>query len=84
MTRQEAFEKSKGSHINHADSIALCRVGDCYESYGIDAIELNLTCKLVSARDPKIGAHVSGFPHHELDHYLSELVRAGNRVAIYE
>lgn len=74
MTRQEAFIKMKESHIEHEDAIALMRVDNCYEAYGIDAALLSQICGivLVPCNDDGISL-VSGFPHHSFDIYLPRL-----------
>jgi len=69
----------------HPDAVLLFRVGDFYEAYGKDAIEvvdilsIILTKKSNGASGP---IEMAGFPHHALDTYLPKLVRAGKRVAI--
>jgi len=78
---QQYFEmKSK-----HPDAVLLFRVGDFYEAYGKDALEvvdilsIALTKKSNGASGP---IEMCGFPHHALDNFLPKLVRAGRRVAI--
>jgi DNA mismatch repair protein MutS len=69
----------------HPDAILLFRVGDFYEAYGKDALEIvdilsiALTKKSNGAAGP---IEMAGFPHHALDTYLPKLVRVGRRVAI--
>lgn len=61
-------------------TILLFRVGDFYETFREDAVEvanlLNITLTK-RADDP-----MAGFPFHALDTYLPKLVRKGKRVAI--
>ena len=84
MTRKEALLKKEETLSKHSDCIVLCRVGNFYEAYDMDAIELKFSCGLyVAIRDGGIG-QVAGFPHHRLDIYLRELIRGGNRVMILE
>ena len=69
----------------HPDAVLLFRVGDFYEAYGKDALEvvdilsIALTRKSNGASGP---IEMCGFPHHALDNFLPKLVRAGRRVAI--
>jgi DNA mismatch repair protein MutS len=69
----------------HPDALLLFRVGDFYEAYGSDALEvvdilsIALTRKSNGTGGP---IEMAGFPHHALDNYLHKLVRAGRRVAI--
>ena len=78
------YEEMKKKHL---DAILLFRIGDFYEIFGKDAIEvsevLGITLtRRANGRDKYI--ELAGFPHHALDTYLSKLVRAGKRVAICE
>lgn len=74
----------------HPDSIILVRVGDFYETYGKDAVTASnvlgttLTRSTFGEKGEKSSIERTGFPHHALDTYLPELVRAGHRVAICE
>lgn len=74
----------------HPDSIILVRVGDFYETYGKDAVTASnvlgttLTRSTFGEKGGKSSIELTGFPHHALDTYLPELVRAGHRVAICE
>jgi DNA mismatch repair protein MutS len=69
----------------HPDALLLFRVGDFYEAYGKDALDvvdilnITLTRKSNGAAGP---IEMAGFPHHAMDNYLYKLVRAGRRVAI--
>ena len=69
----------------HPDAVLMFRVGDFYEAYGQDAVEvveilgIAMTRKSNGAGGP---IEMCGFPHHALDNFLPKLVRAGRRVAI--
>lgn len=66
-------------------TILLFRVGDFYETFGEDAVEVSKVLGIVlTKRANGAAAHVelAGFPHHSLDTYLPRLVRAGKRVAV--
>ena len=69
----------------HPDAVMLFRCGDFYETYSTDAIVaseiLGITLtKRANGKGKTI--EMAGFPHHALDTYLPQLVRAGKRVAI--
>lgn len=61
-------------------TILLFRVGDFYETFREDAIEVSelLNITLTKRSDDPL----AGFPYHALDTYLPKLVRKGKRVAI--
>ena len=72
---------------DHPDSILLFRIGDFYETFDDDArvmaktLDIALTSREVggSERVP-----LAGIPYHALENYLSQLVKAGLKVAIAE
>lgn len=69
----------------HPDALLLFRVGDFYEAYGNDALEVVdiLSIALTRKSNGLAGPiEMAGFPHHALDNFLPKLVRAGRRVAI--
>jgi DNA mismatch repair protein MutS len=69
----------------HPDAVLLFRVGDFYEAYGQDALDVVEILSIVLTRKsngPAGPIEMAGFPHHALDTYLPKLVRAGRRVAI--
>ena len=66
-------------------TVLLFRVGDFYETFGEDAIEVSQVLGIVlTKRANGAASHVelAGFPHHALDTYLPKLIRAGKRVAV--
>ena len=69
----------------YPDALLLFRVGDFYETFGLDAIK---AARILGIILTKRGAgstsetELAGFPHHSLDTYLPKLVKAGCRVAI--
>ena len=66
-------------------TVLLFRVGDFYETFGADAIEVSKTLGIVLTKRSNGAAsdvELAGFPHHALDTYLPKLVRAGKRVAV--
>lgn len=72
----------------HPDAIILFRVGDFYEAYCEDAVDvakiLGITLTNRLSPNGKKKLPLAGFPHHALDTYLSKIVRAGRRVVICE
>lgn len=93
-TKGKLKEETKDSPImkqwkelkaKHPDALLLFRVGDFYEMYEQDAKRgaevLGIT---LTKRNTQAGPYMAGFPHHALDTYLPKLIRAGERVAIYD
>ena len=71
--------------VKYPDAMLLFRVGDFYETFGLDAKK---AAKILGIVLTKRGAGsesetaLAGFPHHSLNTYLPKLVKAGLRVAI--
>ncbi|TAE50984.1 MAG: DNA mismatch repair protein MutS [Bacteroidetes bacterium] len=68
-------------------AVLLFRMGDFYETFGEDAIEVARILGIVLTKRSNGAAadiELAGFPHHSLDTYLPRLVRAGKRVAVCE
>ncbi|MEM9987103.1 MAG: DNA mismatch repair protein MutS, partial [Bacteroidota bacterium] len=65
-------------------TVLLFRVGDFYETFGADAVEVSqvLGIVLTHRNNGSSDTELAGFPHHALDTYLPKLVRAGKRVAV--
>ncbi|MCI4667639.1 MAG: DNA mismatch repair protein MutS [Bacteroidia bacterium] len=65
-------------------TVLLFRVGDFYETFGKDAVEVAkiLGIVLTHRNNGSADTELAGFPHHALDTYLPKLVRAGRRVAV--
>ncbi|MDH3648274.1 MAG: DNA mismatch repair protein MutS, partial [Saprospiraceae bacterium] len=70
----------------YPDTILLFRVGDFYETFGVDAVKVSkiLGIVLTSRNNGGSNIELAGFPYHSLDLYLPRLVKAGFRVAICE
>lgn len=70
----------------HPDMLLLFRCGDFFELYGEDAeiaaaaLGLVLTTRTDRVTSEKV--LMAGFPHHVLESYLHDLLKAGHRVAI--
>ncbi len=67
------------------DTILFFRMGDFYEMFGADAVRaaeiLGLTLTTRSKKQEN-AVPMAGIPHHALDRYLKEMIKAGVRVAI--
>jgi DNA mismatch repair protein MutS len=71
----------------HPDAILLFRVGDFYETFESDAVEVSRILGITLTKRANGSASfvdLAGFPYHAIDTYLPKLVRAGQRVAICE
>ena len=81
LMKQYASIKSK-----YADALLLFRVGDFYETFSDDAIEVSKILGIILTRRANGSSNVelAGFPYHSLNTYLPKLVKAGKRVAICE
>jgi len=81
LMRQYASIKSK-----YADALLLFRVGDFYETFSEDAIEVSKILGIILTKRANGSSNVelAGFPYHSLNTYLPKLVKAGKRVAICE
>ena len=68
----------------YPDALLLFRVGDFYETFGVDAVRTSQILGIVLTKRNNGDSHIelAGFPHHSIDSYLPKLVRAGLRVAI--
>ncbi len=73
--------------LKYPDAIALYRVGDFYEAYAEDAVDVSEILGLTLTRRSQANGvitELAGFPHHSLDTYLPKIVRANRRVVIRE
>jgi DNA mismatch repair protein MutS len=69
----------------YPDAVLLFRVGDCYETFGQDAITASRVLGITLTKRNSASStapELAGFPHHALDTYLHKLVKAGYRVAV--
>ena len=79
MSQYNRFKKK------YADAILLFRVGDFYETFSDDAVEVAALTGITLTKRGNGGANdvpLAGFPYHALDTYLPKLVSKGKRVAI--
>lgn len=70
----------------HPDALLIFRVGNNYEVLSTDAEEVAKILSLPLSKFTNDGKEIpfTEFPHHALDMYLPQMVRAGKRVAICE
>lgn len=71
----------------YPDALLLFRMGDFYESFNSDAIEVSGILGITLTKRSHGAASemdLAGFPYHALDVYLPKLIRAGKRIAICE
>lgn len=64
------------------DILLLFRMGDFYEAFYQDAVDLAETCDLTLTKRSEIP--MSGIPHHQLETYLDRLIAKGKSVAVAE
>lgn len=67
----------------HPDCVLLFRIGDFYEMFDQDAVEVSRAIGLTLTQRTA-GLPMCGVPHHQLDVYLRKLVATGFRVAVCE
>ncbi len=65
----------------HPGCVLFFRMGDFYEMFGDDAVEMSRVLGLTLSERPK-GVPLAGVPHHQLSNYLKRAVDAGYRVAV--
>ncbi len=79
MSQYNRFKKK------YPDAILLFRVGDFYETFSEDAVEVSALTGITLTKRGNGSANevpLAGFPYHALDTYLPKLVSQGKRVAI--
>ena len=80
MTLIEHYHAAKERHPN---ILLLFRCGDFYELFGEDAETASKILGLtLTSRDRTLS--MAGFPHYQLETCLHRLLKAGQRVAIFE
>ena len=80
MTLTDILTIQSEYKAKYSDTIILFAIGDFYVAYGDDAVELsNMLGIILTKRDE---VNQAGFPKHQLDSFLPQLVRVGRRVAI--
>lgn len=67
----------------HPDCVLMFRIGDFYEMFDEDAVNVSRAIGLTLTRRTE-GVPMAGVPHHQLEVYLKKLIGAGFRVAVAE
>jgi len=81
-TTSRLFEQHAELKIQYPGAILLMRIGDFYEAFDDDADTL---ARVLSLAKTTGGQHrMVGFPHMQLDGFLTALIAAGFRVATAE
>jgi len=77
MFRQYDRQKEK-----YRDSVLFFRMGDFYEMFKSDAIEVSRLLNLTLTK--RQGVPMCGIPYHAADNYIARLLEHGKRIAICE
>ena len=70
-----------------ADAILLFRMGDFYESFFEDAMEISSLLNIVLSKRGHLGGWpvpMAGIPHHAASSYIDRITAAGKKVAVAE
>ena len=80
--KPDLFEQHARLNGQYPGVILLLHVGDFYEAFDDDADTIARVCSLAKTT---LGGHrMAGFPHMQLDRFLTALVGAGFRVTTAE
>jgi DNA mismatch repair ATPase MutS len=82
QVKPSLFEQHARLKSQYPSVILLLRVGDFYEAFDDDADTIARVLSL--ALTARAGHRMAGFPHMQLDRFLTALVGAGFRVATAE
>ena len=66
----------------HQDSVLLFRLGDFYEMFAEDAIEVSALLNLTLTN--RNGVPMCGVPHHAVQNYIARLLNYGKKIAVCE
>ena len=77
MFRQYAEHKEK-----HKDAVLFFRMGDFYEMFKTDAVEVSHLLNLTLTQ--RQGIPMCGIPYHAAGNYISRLLKLGKKIAICE
>ena len=87
MSNTPMMKQYAAIKASHKGAVLFFRMGDFFEMFFEDAktanrvLGLTLTARNHGARDK---VPLAGFPHHQLESYVSRMVKAGHKVAICE
>ncbi len=86
MSRTPMMKQYDTAKAQCGDALLLFRMGDFYELFYQDAEKASQALGLtLTSRDKSENAvAMAGFPHHQLDSYLTKLIKLGFRVAVCE
>ena len=84
MAATPMMKQYQEAKSTHPDALLLFRMGDFYELFHEDAEKAHrlLGITLTSRDKSENPIPMAGFPHHQLDGYLTKLIVAGCRVAV--
>ena len=84
MAATPMMKQYQEAKSTHPDALLLFRMGDFYELFHDDAEKAHrlLGITLTSRDKSENPIPMAGFPHHQLDGYLTKLIGAGCRVAV--
>jgi len=80
--KPDLFQRHARLKSQYPGVILLLRVGDFYEALDDDADTVARVCNL--AKTTRADHRMAGFPHMQLDRFLTALIGAGLRVATCE
>jgi DNA mismatch repair protein MutS len=66
----------------YPDALVMFRIGDFYEFFGQDAIEVASVLGFTLTR--RAGEPMCGMPHHTAEGYIAKLIKLGKKVALCE
>jgi hypothetical protein len=78
------LQQYKALKARYPEAVLLFRVGDCYEAFGEDAVTLHdvLGLRFTKRGNSDIMSRQTGFKAAALDGHLTQLVKAGHKVAV--
>ena len=86
MAKTPMMQQYEDAKAACGEALLFFRMGDFYELFHQDATLASgvLGLTLTSRDKGENAIPMAGFPHHQLDGYLSKLIRAGHRAAVCE
>lgn len=76
------MEQYLGIKEQHRDAVLFFRLGDFYEMFNEDAVEVSRLLNLTLTK--RAGKPMCGIPYHASKVYIARLLRAGKKIAICE
>ena len=87
VTDTPLIAQFKEIKAENPDALVLFRIGDFYETFGKDAVEVSEVLGITLTRrlnGNSATIELAGFPQHALETYLPKLIAAGKQVAFCE